>query len=124
MYRYDIFYAKRGSTIFGYLVLKVFEDPSTGERFGDIVDLLWMEDDPAALRGMLSFALSYFYSLGLPQVTMWLQTNTILDEVGRSVGFRATEQKRYFCCKVLDPAYSWLEDSKRWYITMVDAEIY
>jgi hypothetical protein len=123
VFRYDIFYVKRGSIIFGYLVLKVFEDPATGERFGDIVDLLWVEDDFEMLRGMLGFALGHFNSLGLTQAAIWLQTNTILDEVGRSLGFRATEQRRYLVSKILDPEYNWLRDPKRWYITMADAEI-
>jgi len=123
-YRYASFLARYRGQPFGYLVLKVFGDPKTGQAFGDIVDILWAEDDPEALADMLRFALTHFHHQGVPQATMWLQTNTLLDQIGRDLGFVETEQKRYFCCKVLDERYKWLEDPGRWFITMADSEIY
>lgn len=57
-------------------------------------------------------------------LAMWLHTNTLLNQIGRDLGFVETEQKRYFCCKVLDECYSWLEDPNRWFVTMADSEIY
>jgi hypothetical protein len=123
-YSYDLFIARRGDTAFGYLVLKVFVDPVTGHSFGDVVDILWIDDDHDALAEMLRFALSHFRTRGVPQTSMWLQTNSVLDGVGRELGFKETDQKRYFCCKVLDERYTWLEDPSRWFITMADSEVY
>lgn len=123
-YRYDLFQVDKGAQLLGYMVLKVFKDPKTGEAFGDIVDLLWAEDDPEALAEMLHFALGHFHAQGVPKATIWLQTNTVLDEIGRDLGFVETKQKRYFCCKVLDERYAWLKESKRWFTTLSDPEIY
>ena len=123
-HQYEIFIALDDGQPFGYLVLKVFHDPRNGLTSGDIVDVSWAKDDPAALGQMLRFALDGFQARGVSEATMWLQTNTIMDWVGREVGFGAPEPRRYFCCKVLDERYRQLEDPKRWFVTMADAETY
>jgi hypothetical protein len=123
-YRYDLFKIKRNGQLFGYLVLKEFKDPMTGRFFGDIVDILWREDDKDTLACMLSFALDHFEDHGIEEATIWLQTNTIIDDVGRELGFNESAQKRYFCVKFLDERYSWVTNLKRWFITMADSEIF
>jgi hypothetical protein len=123
-YHYNLFQVLYGRQVFGYLVLKVFKDPTTGQITGDIVDILWAEDNADRLSEMLRFALAYFHDQGVPQSAIWLQTNTILDEVGSEVGFVKTNQKRSFCCKVLDERYAWLKDSKVWFVTLSDSEVY
>jgi hypothetical protein len=123
-YNYDIFRCDfRGQSI-GYLALKVFCDPKTSQTFGDIVDIFWEEDNPEALVPMLRFAMDHFHRRGVRNVTTWLQTNTILDQVGRGLGFVETKQKRYFCLKVIDDRYVWLRDPRLWFITMADSEVY
>jgi hypothetical protein len=124
LYKYSVYLAYMNDRPFAYLTLKVFRDPQTGDVFGDIVDILWSEDDPNAIAGILRFALSHFATWGIKQTTMWLQTNTILDQIGRDLGFIETEQRRDFCCKVLDANYGWLKDARRWFVTMADSEIY
>jgi GNAT superfamily N-acetyltransferase len=123
-YEYELFVARRQGEPFGYMALKIFKDPQTGEAVGDIVDLVWGEDVPAALGEMLRFALAYFRDQGVPCATIWLQSDTILDEQARTVGFAPITRARRFCCKVFDNDYEWLDESSRWFITMVDAEIY
>jgi hypothetical protein len=124
VYRYDLFRVTRGSARFAYLVLKVFEDPATGERCGDIVDLLWIEDEPDALVEMLQFAMGHFHGQGVTRAAMWLRTNTVLDEIGRGLGFAETAEGRYLCCKGLDPEHRRLEEARSWYLTMADSEVY
>jgi GNAT superfamily N-acetyltransferase len=123
-YRYSLFGCKFQGKYYGYLVLKEFRDPQTTERFGDIVDIYWAEDDPCRLAEMLEFATNYFNQQGINKVTTWLQTNTLLDQIGRDMGFEPTGRHRYLCCKVLNNRYAWLEDPKRWFITMTDSEVY
>lgn len=123
-YRYAQFVVKRNGSPFAYLVLKVFRDPRTGDSSGDIVDLLWSEDDDAALYNVLRFALHHFHLEGVRQANIWLQTNTVLDEVGRRLGFVDTAQRRFFCGRILDERYDCLADSGRWFVTMADSEIY
>jgi GNAT superfamily N-acetyltransferase len=124
IYQYEIFQINSNSQIYGYLVLKVYIDSTTNERIGDIVDLFWGEDDAEVFYEIFQFALAYFYSKGIKRTMTWLKTNTILDEIGQHVGFISTAQKRYLCCKTLDPTYSWLEDPGHWFLTMADAEIF
>lgn len=122
-YTYDILQASRDREFFGYLVLKKFTDEN-GVTYGDIVDLLWRQDDPQALSELLWVALAHFYDHGVARAAIWLRTNTILDQVGRDVGFSSTEQRRPVLCKVLDEQYRWLRDPGRWFMTMSDSEIY
>jgi GNAT superfamily N-acetyltransferase len=123
-YRYHLFTVERASSPVGYLVLKVFRDPLTGESYGDIVDLMWSEDSEELLVTMLSFALSYFHSQGVAQAATWLESDTLLSQVGKQLGFKETGQKRYFCCKIMDERYTWLNKPACWFITMADSEVF
>jgi hypothetical protein len=124
IYHYDLFRVDRDGTPFGYVVLKQFCEPVTGDICGDIVDVLWSEDDPAALAEVLQFALGHFHSQGVGRASIWLQTNTILDQLGRELGFAETGSGRSFCVKILNEQFRWLQDASRWFITMADSEIY
>jgi hypothetical protein len=106
----------------GYIVLKMFIDPITNIATGDIVDFLWSEDNPSMLYRMLCVALMHFCDV--EKVTTWMQTNTVLDDIGRDMGFIETDRKRDFMVKVLDKNYTWLHDPTRWYLTMSDSEMY
>ena len=117
-------YLPQGYRPWGYMVLKVFTDPAAGKSTGDIVDILWASDAPVALMDALYTALDYFHKRGVSRAAMWLQTNTILDQMGYYLGFERIEQKRRFCVKVLDNNYARLNDPASWYLTMADAEIY
>jgi len=91
---------------------------------GDIVDLGFVADAPDLSSHILRFALDHFCASSVPQATIWLQTNTVLDRAGRQIGFVDTELKRYFCCKVLKPTFDRLQNPEEWLINMSDAEIY
>jgi GNAT superfamily N-acetyltransferase len=123
-YRYTAFVAHRADAVFGYLVLKKFEDPATGTVYGDVVDVMWIDDDPDALAELLRFALGHFHSQGVSRAAAWLQTNTALDAAGLEAGFTSTGHERYFCVRVLDERQAILVDPARWYLTMADAEVY
>lgn len=126
MHDYEIYQVYRGgkSLPFGYMVLKVFTDPVTAEQTGDIVDIMWCENDAPALMDMLRVALRRFHTHGIRNVSMWLQTNTLLDAVGRCIGFTPTDRHRAFCVKILDRDYSALAFPENWFLTMADSEVY
>jgi hypothetical protein len=123
-YAYDVFVAHKNGLPFGYAVLKIFRDPVTNQAFGDIVDILWIEDDKEALADMLRFSLAHFHNRNVGSVAMWLQTNTVLDEIGLEIGFRQSEQKRFFCGVALKENFKCLEDAGSWFINMSDSEVY
>jgi GNAT superfamily N-acetyltransferase len=123
-YGYDIFAAHKNGEPFGYLVLKIFRDPVSGQAFGDIVDIFWIEPDAQALSDMLRFSLAHFYEQNVGSSAMWLQTNTLLDKIGTEIGFVRSEQKRFFCGKALKEDFKHLEDASSWFINMSDSEVY
>lgn len=125
-YGYDLFVARKagGGEPFGYVVLKIFRDPVSGRAFGDIVDILWIEPDAAALSDMLRFSLAHFHRQKVGSSAIWLQTNTLLDQVGARVGFIRSEQKRFFCGKALKEDFKHMEEAGSWFINMSDSEVY
>ena len=123
-YDYERYAVGRGGSPIGYLVLKTFRDPGTGQAFGDLVDLVSLEPDRTAVKDVFLFALRRFASLGVPRAATWLQSNGLLDEIGQGVGFRESGQKRYFCGTLLDARHPGLTRADRWFVTMADAEIY
>jgi GNAT superfamily N-acetyltransferase len=123
-YNYQLFLVRRVGRPVGYLVLKLFQEPRTGELVGDVVDVLWTEDRPEWLADMLGFALGHFHHLGVGRASLWFHTHTLLDDVGRAMGCEPTEVKRYALCKVLDKDCRRLKDPSRWFFTMADSESY
>jgi len=123
-YAYQILRCGGAEGLHGFLALKTFRDPLTGETFGDIVDVIWRDDDPDVVRGLLLAGLAYFERLGVAQATTWLDASPLLGEVGRSLGFRPTTRRRYLSCQVVDQRRLWMEDPSRWSVSMLDTDLY
>lgn len=123
-YEYDTFAAYHQGQPFGYVVLKIFRDTTSGRSFGDIVDLVWNKNDDALLKDMLSFSLDHFHKQNVNEAAMWLQTNTLLDRVGTESGFARSGQQRFFCGKALQQESKAIEEHGNWFINMADSEVY
>lgn len=123
-YAYELFRCERRGHLFGFLVLKTFRDPVSGQALGDVVDLIWAEDDPDVLSQMLKFALNYFHYRRIDTAVAWLQTNSILDRVGQDLGFVPVDRPRYLSCSVLNQDYRALEQACRWFVTPADTDLY
>ncbi|MCS6806048.1 MAG: GNAT family N-acetyltransferase [Acidobacteriota bacterium] len=123
-YAYELFRCEHRGHLFGFLVLKTFRDPVSGQGLGDIVDLIWAEDDPDVLSQILKFALNYFHRRRLDRAVAWFQTNTVLDQVGEALGFAPTDRYRNLCCSVLNEDYLALEEASRWFLTPADTDLY
>ncbi len=123
-YAYEVFVARRGTLAIAYLVLKVFVEPESGTSCGDIVDLVWGEDDSELLEQILRFAVAHFAARGVKRVAAYFQTTTILDDIGRALGFSASGNPRYLCGKALDSHSEWLQAADRWFVVMTDSEVF
>jgi len=123
-YSYHIFRCELRGRLLGFLALKTFRDSVTGKAFGDVVDVIWAENDARVLGEMLQSALRYFYVKQVEEAVTCLQTNTVVGGSGRGLGFRRTARQRYVCLKALDERYRWLEDPRRWFVTMADTDLY
>jgi GNAT superfamily N-acetyltransferase len=123
-YRYRILRGSLQGMPWGLLLLKTFTDPISGESFGDIVDVAWLDPDPALLLEALQWALAQFAAAGVPRASMWLQTNTALDAAGIQAGFTVTDRERFLLTSPRSDNAGRMEDPAAWFVTMADAEVY
>lgn len=123
-YRYRVLAASRRGTPWGLLVLKIFTDPVSGASFGDIVDVAWLESEPALLQEALGRALAEFGTARISQASMWLQTNTPLDQAGTALGFSVTGRERFLLASPRSDTAGHIVHPAAWFTTMADTEVY
>ena len=121
-YSYEVYVAERGSTPRGLLALKVFTDPATATRYGDIVDLLTTASDEDVVAEMLNFARGRFAALGVSTATMWAAHGTVVCDAASRAGFTPIAREKYFCGRVIDAHYDGLMDGGRWSLSPADSE--
>ncbi|TKS58505.1 MAG: hypothetical protein EWM72_02943 [Nitrospira sp.] len=103
---------------------KIFIDPVTHRKYGDIVDILNPSDSPGTLRNSLFSACEELLAQGVKGITTWGMPGTVIRSAAESIGFQETNQERHFCVKVLDPALQHLTDLAHWDLVQADTEIY
>lgn len=105
-----------------YSIIKVFENPETFEKFGDLVEIVGK--DANSIRDVGYRSSEKFSSMGVQKITTWLQTNTLWDGIGMEMCFHGTGQMRYFCVSALGNSESELLDPGIWFLQPSDTEIY
>ena len=98
----------------GFVVTKVFTDPTTGQQFGDIVEY----------SGNPLGAVERFFADGIPMVSTWALPHTPSYALLKQAGFSELPRERYFCIKALEPTLEYLYDITHWHLMPADAEIY
>lgn len=117
-------YSKVGFNSHKFATVKIFRDPLSRQRYGDIVDFECNINDGLALEKLFLKASLYLRKHGLKTITTWALPHTYLYRVIRSLGFVEMPQERYFCLKVLNPKYKNLYNFSNWHLVQADAEIY
>jgi hypothetical protein len=107
-----------------FATTKVFQDPVTGRRFGDIVNFTAPLDQSTLLARLFIAAAGHLAEKGVESVTTWALPHTLLHSVLTAIGFSAKPQERYFCVKSLDPSLDNLQNIVSWHLVQSDAEIY
>jgi len=107
-----------------FAVTKLFRDPVTNVRYGDIVDFECDLQDRKLLRELFLKACVSLKGEGAEAITTWALPLTPLSEVVESMGFTETQPERYFCLKVMKPGMEHVYDFSRWHLVQADAEIY
>jgi hypothetical protein len=123
-YSYDHFQILKRNEPFGYVVLKIFEDPTSGEKYGDIMDFNWTQEDQDSITETFHFALRYFVQRKVSQALLFLQTNSFMNRAATGAGFQPTHQTRTFCGRILNPDFQFLENGEKWFLTLADCEQY
>lgn len=119
-YKYDYLSLASGELA----ITKIFTDPVTHQRFGDIVDFDADLNNPEIMKNLFLKAIGHLQDQGVTEITTWALAHTPLRKVLGSLGFTEMAQERYFCVKVLDPEYTYLYDFANWQLVQADAEIY
>lgn len=103
---------------------KIFIDPVTHRKYGDIVDILYPSHSPGAICNSLFSVCEELLARGVEGITTWGMPGTVVRSAAESVGFQETDQERHFCVKALDPAHEYLTDLTYWDLVQADSEIY
>jgi hypothetical protein len=119
---YEYTYIKLDSGEFA--VTKIFKDPVTNLRYGDIVDFECGLQDLKLLRELFLKACMHLKGEGVEAITTWALPHTPLSGVVESLGFTETQPERYFCFKALKSVNDQTYDFSRWHLVQADSEIY
>jgi len=107
-----------------FTITKIFKDPVTNVRYGDIVDFECGLQDRKLLRELFLKACMHLKGEGVEAITTWALPHTPLSGVVESLGFAETQPERYFCFKAVNPEREHAYDFSRWHLVQADAEIY
>lgn len=107
-----------------FAITKLFKDPVTNIKYGDIVDFECGLQDRKLLRELFLKACMSLKEEGVEAITTWALPHTPLSEVVESLGFTETQPERYFCFKAINPEREQAYDFSRWHLVQADAEIY
>lgn len=107
-----------------YCIIKIFEDPQNKTRFGDIVDFECELKSITKLKELFVRACETLIKEDIDYITSWALPHTYLHTILISLGFTSMSQERYFCIRVINPAYEYLKDIKHWHFVESDSEVY
>ena len=108
----------------GYVVVKLFVDPATDHRFGDIVDFGIKKFDRGKTTRLFQSAVSYLNTLGIERVTAWAMPFSVSYSILKTIGFEETDHVRYFQVGTYREKHDSLYDINNWFLVESDAEIY
>lgn len=106
-----------------FAIVKVFTDPITQERFGDIVDFGIRVEDASLVETLLCSAANHLRGKAVKKVTCWASSNNLVMMLDR-IGFVETSQERYFCMNLFQSGHEYLYDASNWLLVEADSEIY
>ncbi len=113
-YLYRVVWGKDGAAI-----VKTFEDPETGKRFGDVVDYT-----TSALSAVTT-ATDALIESSHSAVTTWAAPNSPLRAHLLEYGFVPNlKPERYFCISLRSASASTLLENERWRLVPGDTEVY
>jgi len=106
-----------------FAIVKIFADPVTQGRFGDIVDFGFRVEGVSLLENLFCSAADYLREKAVKKITSWPSSNNLVRILDR-IGFVQTSQERYFCINAFQSGHKYLHDASNWLLVEADAEIY
>lgn len=117
-----LYHYTTSSTQDGVYVTKIFQDPTSLEKIGDIVHIAPTNNKAASK--LLSHAVQSLQDEKLTKITLWALPHTTLYLASRNLGFESQPTERYLCGTVLNPEFNELSSEHAWDIQESDSEIY
>lgn len=107
-----------------FTVSKIFTDPLTKSKYGDIVDMELnnYETDHGAL--LVQKTCLFLFDQGAHLITIWALPHTKIFEQLISLGFKTSEYERYFCLRIFNEKYSDLLQINNWELVQSDTEVF
>jgi len=107
-----------------YAMVKIFTDPVSDLRFGDIVDIHCPLNESSKIKLLIVKAMVFLSRQKVKEITMWALEHLLLYEILLSLGFKKRSQERYFCVKMISKKASYLKDLKKWHLVQADTEFF
>jgi len=119
-YSYRVFVLPDGSKYW----TKYFVSPDSREKVLDLVDYIMPEFSFGRATDLFMNASRLVEQSAVKAVSTWALPSTSYCEAAKAAGFKATEQKRYFCVKAIRRMNERDFDLNKWHLTPIDSEVY
>jgi len=107
-----------------YIVIKVFMEPLSKKKIGDIVYVCTDADDLHVYHKLIERAIEIFQKQNISSTSTWELQHTNVYQLMLGLGFKPIPQERYFCVKILNSQFSYLYDIESWDLFQADAELF
>lgn len=105
-----------------YAFVKIFIDPISNIKYGDIV--YFESNISTMLNRLIEKCCDYLFEEEISIITSWSLPNNISYEVFKRKGFKDVIQERYYCLKTIRNNMDDLYNIKNWCLFQSDTEFY
>jgi hypothetical protein len=107
-----------------FAYIKIFVDPETKIKYGDIVDIKLDKKNLHRSSELIEKIIGYFKNKKITSITTWALPRTEIYEILTKNGFNPISQERYFCLKIIDNKLKKLNNINNWNILPSDMDLF
>jgi len=107
-----------------FSIIKVFKDPVNSLVYGDIVDFECATNSIESLKKLFICSSKQLILMGANKITTWAIPGTELSMAINVIGFKRSDYKSYFCLRVNNDRFNYLNDLSNWHLRESDASNY
>lgn len=106
-----------------FTIIKIFKDPKTKIKYGDIVDIKFIRNDENKFIELFKITAEKIFNDDISFITTWALPHTSTFKLLSILGFKSRAQERYFCLKIFDKKFNELYNINNWGLTQADTEM-
>jgi hypothetical protein len=107
-----------------FAVTKLFTDPLTRCKYGDVVDFECKTNNYKDLEKIFSKTIKKLQNQNVDSITTWALPHTELFNVLMRMGLNSVKQERYLCLKFISKGSTKLKKLSNWHLVQADTEIF